>query len=204
MANGDLLDRRTFLGGALAATALLAGDLATGQAAPEARTRPSGAAALPTGRRPNVLLLFSDQHNARVLGCAGHPDVKTPSLDRLAGEGMRFDRAYCQDAICCPSRASLMTGLYPRSMGVLFNGDDLVPGTRASSHWPFTSGGTAIQPGHSGSATWPSTSISMPAGMLRPRQHRPAKRRPMNPIGSGSARTANGTPSSRTGTPSME
>jgi arylsulfatase A-like enzyme len=89
------------------------------------------AAAGTAGKRPpNILLLYSDQHNARVLGSAGHPDVKTPSLDRLAAEGMRFDRAYCQDAICSPSRASLMTGLYPRSTGILFNGDDLVAGTR--------------------------------------------------------------------------
>ena len=73
--------------------------------------------------RPNVLFLFSDQHNADVLGCAGHPIVKTPNLDRLAATGVRFTRAYCQDAICTPSRTSLMTGLYPRTTGCLDNGD---------------------------------------------------------------------------------
>jgi arylsulfatase A-like enzyme len=82
------------------------------------------------GRRPNILLLYTDQHNARVLGCAGHADVKTPRLDRLAAEGVRFERAYCQDAICQPSRTSLMTGLYPRSTGVLFNGDRCARGAR--------------------------------------------------------------------------
>jgi len=71
--------------------------------------------------RPNVLLLFSDQHKAGVMGCAGHPVVKTPHLDRLAEIGVRFDRAYCQDAICVPSRTSFMTGLYPRTTGCLDN-----------------------------------------------------------------------------------
>lgn len=74
--------------------------------------------------RPNVLLLFSDQHNADVMGCAGHGIVKTPTLDALAQKGVRFTRAYCQDAICVPSRVALMTGLYPRSTGCLYNGDE--------------------------------------------------------------------------------
>ena len=72
-------------------------------------------------RRPNILLLFSDQHNAGVLGCEGHPDVITPNLDRLAAEGVRFRRAYCPDGICMPSRVALMTGLYPRTFGELDN-----------------------------------------------------------------------------------
>lgn len=74
--------------------------------------------------RPNVLLLFADQHNADVLGCAGHPVVKTPHLDALARQGVRFTRAYCQDAICVPSRVALITGLYPRTTGCLTNGDE--------------------------------------------------------------------------------
>ncbi|MBN1670129.1 MAG: sulfatase-like hydrolase/transferase [Kiritimatiellae bacterium] len=74
-------------------------------------------------KKPNILLLFSDQHNAGVLGCEGHPDVKTPALDRLACTGVRFTRAYCQDGICVPSRASMMTGQYPRTVGVLYNTD---------------------------------------------------------------------------------
>jgi len=74
-------------------------------------------------RRPNVLLLFSDQHNAGVMGCAGHPTVQTPHLDRLAGQGARFSRAYCPDGICVPSRTAMLTGLYPRTTGVLYNSD---------------------------------------------------------------------------------
>lgn len=74
-------------------------------------------------RRPNILLLFSDQHNASVLGCEGHPDVKTPHLDSLARQGVRFSRAYCQDGICVPSRVSMLTGQYPRTTGVIDNRD---------------------------------------------------------------------------------
>jgi len=76
--------------------------------------------------QPNVLLLFADQHNADVMGCAGHPLVKTPNLDQLAATGVRFTRAYCQDAICVASRTSLLTGLYPRTTGCLDNGDSPV------------------------------------------------------------------------------
>jgi arylsulfatase A-like enzyme len=71
--------------------------------------------------RPNVLLIVADQHKADVMGNAGHPVVKTPRLDRLAASGVRFDRAYCQDAICVPSRTSFMTGLYPRTTGCVDN-----------------------------------------------------------------------------------
>jgi len=73
--------------------------------------------------KPNILFLFSDQHKASVVGYEHHPDVRTPNLDRLAREGTRFSRAYCQDAVCVPSRCSMLTGLYPRTLGCLANGD---------------------------------------------------------------------------------
>ena len=81
-----------------------------------------GAAAGAPGR-PNVLLLFSDQHHAGVMGCAGHPTVRTPHLDGLAAAGVRFSRAYCPDGVCVPSRTAMFTGLYPRTTGVLYNAD---------------------------------------------------------------------------------
>ena len=74
-------------------------------------------------KKPNVLLLFSDQHQAACLGVEGHPDVLTPNLDRLSAQGVRFTRAYSNDAICAPSRMSLMSGLYPRTLGCLDNSD---------------------------------------------------------------------------------
>jgi len=74
-------------------------------------------------RRPNVLLLFSDQHNAEVMGCAGNKTVRTPHLDQLATQGVRFSRAYCPDGVCVPSRTAMFTGLYPRTTGVLHNSD---------------------------------------------------------------------------------
>jgi len=73
-------------------------------------------------KKPNVIILFSDQHNKTVMGFEGHPDVITPNLDQLAKEGLVFDRAYCSTGICVPSRSSLMTSLYPRTLGVLANG----------------------------------------------------------------------------------
>ncbi|WFB35935.1 sulfatase-like hydrolase/transferase [Kiritimatiellota bacterium B12222] len=74
-------------------------------------------------KKPNVLFLFSDQHKASVVGYENHPDVRTPHLDKLAKEGTQFSRAYSQDAVCVPSRCSMMTGLYPRTLGCLNNGD---------------------------------------------------------------------------------
>jgi len=102
--------RREFLATVGAAGAVLAGGGAFG-----AERRRGG--------RPNVLLLFSDQHNAGVMGCAGNKTVRTPHLDQLAAQGVRFSRAYCPDGVCVPSRTAMFTGLYPRTTGVLHNSD---------------------------------------------------------------------------------
>ncbi len=63
--------------------------------------------------RPNIVLILSDDHSCPHVGCYGNPDIKTPNLDRLASEGMRFDRAYVACPQCVPSRAAIMTGRSP-------------------------------------------------------------------------------------------
>ena len=67
--------------------------------------------------RPNILFIISDQHNARCLGHAGHPEVKTPHIDRLASEGTVFDRCVTANAICTPSRMSFLSGQYCHNHG---------------------------------------------------------------------------------------
>ncbi len=67
--------------------------------------------------QPNVLFILSDQHNAKVLGCKGHPDIKTPNLDKLAEQGVRFENAITQNPICTPSRVSWLSGQYCHNHG---------------------------------------------------------------------------------------
>lgn len=75
--------------------------------------------------RPNVLLITADQWRGDCLGRAGHPRVKTPHLDRLAGEGVSFRRHYAQATPCGPARACLYTGLYQMTNRVVRNGTPL-------------------------------------------------------------------------------
>jgi len=65
---------------------------------------------------PNILLITSDQHHYSALG-ATNPSIRTPALDRLCREGTRFDRAYCPNPTCTPTRASILTGMYPSQHG---------------------------------------------------------------------------------------
>src|SRR5690242_3047330 len=60
----------------------------------------------------NLLIIMSDEHNPKMLGCAGHPIVETPNLDRLAAGGVRFSSAYCTSPVCIPARASFAVGKY--------------------------------------------------------------------------------------------
>ena len=65
----------------------------------------------------NLLFIMSDEHNKRVLGCYGHPTIRTPNFDRLAARGTRFTNAYTNCPICVPARASFATGQYVNRIG---------------------------------------------------------------------------------------
>ncbi|MFX1315781.1 MAG: sulfatase [Promethearchaeota archaeon] len=73
----------------------------------------------------NVLFIITDAQRADHLGCAGNPTLKTPNLDRLASEGIRFTNHFCTNPICMPNRATLATGVYPNVHGVRSNGINL-------------------------------------------------------------------------------
>lgn len=80
------------------------------------------AAAEGQDERPNVLFVISDDLGAQALPVYGNAQCKTPNVDRLAARGMVFNRAYCQYPVCGPSRAALMSGMYPQTIGVTGNG----------------------------------------------------------------------------------
>lgn len=72
-----------------------------------------------TAQSPQKNILFIGVDDLRVeLGCYGAEHMKTPSLDTLARQGLLFEQAYCQQAVCAPTRSSLMTGMRPDSTGV--------------------------------------------------------------------------------------
>jgi len=72
-------------------------------------------------KRPNIILILTDQHKSTALGSTGNSDVKTPNLDKLAENGMRFDNAYVTFPLCTPSRSSIFTGKMPHRLGVNSN-----------------------------------------------------------------------------------
>lgn len=74
-------------------------------------------------KQPNILFLAIDDLRPE-LGCYGSPIAVSPNIDKLAAEGIRFNRAYCQQPICSPSRASLMTGARPETINVIENFTD--------------------------------------------------------------------------------
>jgi len=76
-------------------------------------------------RRPHILIFMPDQWRADALGCAGHPLVKTPHVDRLAAEGMRFTQAFTVSPLCIPARSSFVSGLYPHNHHIWSNAGSL-------------------------------------------------------------------------------
>ena len=69
-------------------------------------------------KRPNILIIMSDDQGPWALGCAGCPEIRTPNLDRLAASGTRFTNFFCASPVCSPARASFLTGRIPSQHGV--------------------------------------------------------------------------------------
>ena len=76
-------------------------------------------------KQPNIVYIFTDQHTANALSCAGNPDIKTPNIDRLAKNGLRFTDAYCASPLSTPSRAAMFTGVTPGRLNQLVNGSSI-------------------------------------------------------------------------------
>ncbi len=71
------------------------------------------------GARPNFIVIYTDDQGIGDLGCYGHPEVKTPHIDKLAARGARFTNWYSNSPVCSPSRGSLLTGKYPEHHGMI-------------------------------------------------------------------------------------
>lgn len=71
--------------------------------------------------QPNILFIITDQQHARMMSCAGDMWLKTPAMDALANEGIRFENAYCANPVCTPSRISMATGMMPNRLGAMDN-----------------------------------------------------------------------------------
>lgn len=114
--------RRSFLklsAGALSGLTLALGPAAAGTPAAEK---------ISPGRKPNLLVFLGEGLRYDELSCTGNQLVKTPNMDRLAREGMTFGNAFVTNALCLPSRASMLTGLYSHTTGVLSNEPAKQPG----------------------------------------------------------------------------
>jgi arylsulfatase A-like enzyme len=79
------------------------------------------AAATAATKRPNVLFILTDDQRWDAMGIAGHPYLKTPNMDRIGKEGVYFKNTFCTTSLCSPSRASILSGVYAHTHGVLDN-----------------------------------------------------------------------------------
>ncbi|MDE3199207.1 MAG: sulfatase-like hydrolase/transferase [Acidobacteriota bacterium] len=86
-------------------------------------------------RPPNLIVLLGDDHRADALGASGNPVVKTPQLDRLAGEGVLFENHFATTPICCASRASIMLGEYTASHKIYDFATPLTPAQVSRAYW---------------------------------------------------------------------
>ena len=101
---------------------LLQGSLAVAGSAIASSLSPSILQAQPAVKRPNLVFFLGEGQRADALSIAGNAILKTPSHDRIGREGIRFQNAFCTNALCAPARAVSLTGMYSRSTGALSNG----------------------------------------------------------------------------------
>lgn len=86
-------------------------------------------------KKPNIVIFISDDQSQVDMGAYGNKDVHTPNMDRLAAEGMKFNKAYAATSMCTPSRCNMFTGLYPYRNGSQFNHFAVKPGTKSLPHY---------------------------------------------------------------------
>lgn len=99
----------------------LEGSLAVAGTVFASSVSPSVLMAEPDTKRPNLVFFLGEGQRADALSIAGNPILKTPNHDRIAREGMRFENAFCTNALCAPARSVALTGMYSRSTGALSN-----------------------------------------------------------------------------------
>lgn len=96
-----------------------------------------------TSARPNVVIIISDDQGAGDYGFMGHPQLQTPHLDKLAAQSISFPRGFVPSSVCCPSLATIITGLYPHQHKVTANDPPLPTGTKGKGGRGSTSELTA-------------------------------------------------------------
>src|SRR5579883_3080473 len=84
--------------------------------------------------RPNILWITGEGVPTAALGCYGSTLIKTPNIDRIANEGMRFENSFTTNALCAPSRATLLTGTYTHINGMMTNPQETID-TEPPSHF---------------------------------------------------------------------
>ena len=95
----------------------------------DSERRPNGSASRPGDRRPDILIIHTDEHRIDCLGAYGNRQISTPNLDALAARGVRYDNSFCPFPVCTPSRYSLLSGLYVHQHRGWNNRSTPVPGT---------------------------------------------------------------------------
>jgi choline-sulfatase len=106
--------------------------------------RPQEEFGVPVAPKQNLLFILSDEHHPRVMGCAGHPFIRTPNLDALAARGTRFTAAVTPSPICVPARAALASGRNLCAMGRFNDNADPYDGTIRSWHHALREAGHEV------------------------------------------------------------